>query len=145
MRPGFVVCVAATLSMALASSTRAQLATNHAVVDSVNALGVLALSRPSGVRLADGTTLEAVPERIEHSTLRRQRHQSPRMTYIAVGALIGAVGAGAYAVHDSRDGALGYIGGLLIAPVAMLGGMFAGGSAGYVVSFVFIPPGASGR
>jgi hypothetical protein len=52
---------------------------------------------------------------------------------------------GVYAVHDSRDGALGYVGGLLIAPVAMLGGMFAGGAAGYVVSFVFVPPGGDGR
>ena len=145
MRIGITVFLAAALGMAPTSSTHAQLAANHAVVDSGNAPRVLALARPSNIRLADDPSLDPVLEDVHRRALARQRRESPRMPYIAVGALIGAVGGAAYALHDSRDGALGYFGGVILVPIGMVGGMFAGGAAGYVVSFVFVPPGRGGR
>ena len=73
-----------------------------------------------------------------------QEHEHHRRTFIAVGALVGAVGGAVLVVRDSRHGALGYLGGFLVLPIGMAGGMIVGGAAGYLVSLVVYPPWSDG-
>ena len=66
--------------------------------------------------------------------------RTERKQFIAVGAAIGMIGGAALAVHDTRDGVLGYFGALFTLPLGVVAGGAVGGLAGFLLSLVVYPP-----
>lgn len=66
--------------------------------------------------------------------------RTERKQLIGVGAAIGMIGGAALAVHDTRDGVLGYFGALFTLPLGVVAGGAVGGLAGFLLSLVVYPP-----
>lgn len=132
--------VLAMLHFTIAGTAAGQSLVSSATIDSVAPIA------PPIISLWDGGTLHAIPARRLSSlsgttSVFRGEERPPRITFVAVGALIGAVYFTVDAAQDlDSDGIAGKAGGIILLPIAAFGGMMVGGAGGFVVSLVVYPP-----